>query len=102
VTEPVELIQLLLDEMISPAIAEALRAHGHKVVALVERGGMRAMPDEEVFAWAAAQRSWLLTENVKDPADQIASLAGKRIDRRPVVHEQPNLPALLAADRPAG
>jgi len=52
--------------MFSPAIAEALRAHGHKVVALVERGEMRAMPDEEVFAWAAAQRSWLLTENVKD------------------------------------
>jgi len=27
---------------------------------------MRAMPDEEVFAWAAAQRCWLLPENVKD------------------------------------
>ena len=65
-TEPVELVQLLLDEMFSPAVAEALRAHGHRVVALVERPEMRAMPDEEVFAWAAAQRCWLLTENVKD------------------------------------
>ena len=65
-TEPVELIQLLLDEMFSPMIADALRAEGHRVVALVERPEMRAMPDEEVFAWAAAQRCWLLTENVKD------------------------------------
>ncbi|MFI6073710.1 DUF5615 family PIN-like protein [Actinoplanes sp. NPDC051343] len=65
-TEPVELIRLLLDEMFSPTVAEALRAQGHLVVALVERPEMRAMPDEEVFAWAAAQRCWLLTENVKD------------------------------------
>jgi hypothetical protein len=66
VTEPVELIQLLLDEMFSPMIAEALRTQGHRVVALVERPEMRVMPDEEVFAWAAAQRCWLLTESVKD------------------------------------
>ena len=48
VTEPVELIQLLLDEMFAPKVAEALRAQGHKVVALVERPEMRTMPDEEV------------------------------------------------------
>jgi hypothetical protein len=66
VTEPVEQIQLLLDEMFSPVVAETLRVHGHRVVALVERPEMRAMPDEEVFAWAAARRCWLLTENVKD------------------------------------
>jgi len=66
VTEPVELIQLLLDEMFAPKVAAALRAQGHLVVALVERPEMRAMPDEEVFAWAAAQRCWLLTENVED------------------------------------
>jgi predicted nuclease of predicted toxin-antitoxin system len=66
VTEPVEPVQLLLDEMFSQKTAEALRAQGHGVVALVESPEMRAMPDEEVFAWAAAQRCWLLTENVKD------------------------------------
>ena len=64
--EPAEPIQLLLDEMFSPRIAEALRERGYKVVALVEGPEMRAMPDEEVFAWAATQRCWLLTENVKD------------------------------------
>jgi hypothetical protein len=66
VTEPAEPIQLLLDEMFAPRIAEALRERKHNVIALVERPDMRAMPDEEVFAWAAAQRCWLLTENVKD------------------------------------
>lgn len=65
-TEPAESIQLLLDEMFSPTIAEALRERSHKVIALVERPDMRALPDDEVFAWAAAQRCWLLTENVKD------------------------------------
>jgi hypothetical protein len=66
VTEPAEPIQLLLDEMFSPVVAEALRERGHRVVAVVERPELRAMPDAEVFAWAAAARCWLLTENVKD------------------------------------
>lgn len=66
VTEPAESIQLLLDEMFSPMVAEALRERGHKVVALVEKPEMRSMSDEEVFARAAARRCWLLTENVKD------------------------------------
>jgi hypothetical protein len=66
VTEPAEPIQLQLDEMFAPRIAEALRERKHNVIALVERPDMRAMPDEEVFAWAAVQRCWLLTENVKE------------------------------------
>jgi hypothetical protein len=66
VTDPQESIQLLLDEMFPPIVAEALRERGHRVAALVERPEMRAMSDEEVFTWAAAQRCWLLTENVKD------------------------------------
>jgi len=59
-------IQLLLDEMFSPAIAAALRDMGHDVIAIAEYGEMGAMTDEEVFAWAASQGRWLLTENVKD------------------------------------
>ncbi len=66
-TEPLpEPIQLLLDEMFSPKIAEELRGRGYRVVAVAERPEMRAMPDDEVYAWAAAKRCWLLTENVKD------------------------------------
>ncbi len=57
---------LALDEMYSPAIAQALRDLGFDVVAVAEQADLRAMTDAEVFAWAAAQRRWLLTENVKD------------------------------------
>ena len=65
-TGPAEPIDLLLDEMFAPRVAEALRERGHRVAALVESPEMRAMPDEEVFARAAAQRCWLLSENVRD------------------------------------
>ena len=58
--------RLALDEMYSPAIAQALRDLGYDVIAVAERADLRAMTDAEIFAWAAAQRRWLLTENVKD------------------------------------
>ena len=58
--------RLLLDEMFSPAIAAALRDLGQDVIAVAERQDMRAMSDQEVFAWAASQGRWLVTENVKD------------------------------------
>lgn len=58
--------RLVLDEMFSPAMAAALRELGDDVIAVAERGDLRAASDEEVFAWATAQGRWLLTENVKD------------------------------------
>jgi hypothetical protein len=58
--------RLLVDEMFSPAIAAALRELGHDVLAVAERGDLRAMTDEEIFAWAVGHKCWLLTENVKD------------------------------------
>lgn len=58
--------RLVLDEMFSPTIAGALRDLGHDVVAVAERGELRAANDEEVFAWAISQSRWLVTENVKD------------------------------------
>lgn len=58
---------LVLDEVFSPAIAAALRGRGHPDIhSVAERVDLRAMTEQEVFAWAAAQRAWLLTENVKD------------------------------------
>ena len=65
-TTPQGPVQLALDEMFSPKIAEALRARDHNVVAVAERIDLRAMTDDELYAWAVAQRCWLLTENVKD------------------------------------
>jgi NADPH-dependent ferric siderophore reductase len=57
---------LVLDEMFSPAVAGALRDLGHDVVAVAERADLRAMTDDDLFAWSDAQHAWLLTENVKD------------------------------------
>ena len=59
-------VPLALDEMFSPAIAAALRDLGHDVIAVAERSDLRAMADDAIFAWAAGQGRWLLTENVKD------------------------------------
>jgi hypothetical protein len=58
--------RLVMDEMFSPTIAALLRDQGDDVIAVAERGELRAMNDEEVFAWATSQGRWLLTENVKD------------------------------------
>ena len=59
-------VRLLLDEMFSPTIASELRALGHDVIAITDRPDLRSKSDEEIFAWASAEKRWLLTENVKD------------------------------------
>jgi predicted nuclease of predicted toxin-antitoxin system len=59
-------VRLLLDEMFSPAIAAELRQLGHDVIAVADRPDLRSKPDPEIFAWASAEKRWLLTENVKD------------------------------------
>jgi hypothetical protein len=73
------LVPLLLDEMFSPVIASALRELGHDVTAIAEQPALRAMTDEDVFAYLAAHKQWLLTENVKDfqPILQQALQAGR-------------------------
>jgi Domain of unknown function (DUF5615) len=58
--------RLLLDEMFSPRIAEALRKRGHDVLAVAERQELRMRTDPEIAAWAVTEERWLLTENVKD------------------------------------
>jgi hypothetical protein len=58
--------RLALDEMFWPTIAHALRERRHDVIAVAERADLRSLTDDEVFAWAAADGRWLLTENVKD------------------------------------
>ena len=65
-TRTPEPVELTLDEMFSPKVADALRERGRNVVAVAERVDLRAMTDDDLYAWAAAQRCWLLTENVKD------------------------------------
>jgi predicted nuclease of predicted toxin-antitoxin system len=59
-------VRLLLDEMFSPGIAADLSELGHDVIAVADRPDLCSKSDEEVFAWASAEKRWLLTENVKD------------------------------------
>jgi Domain of unknown function (DUF5615) len=35
-------------------------------MAVADRPDLRSKLDEEIFAWASAEKRWLLTENVKD------------------------------------
>jgi hypothetical protein len=58
--------RLVLDAMFSPQIATTLRARNHDVIAVAERDDLRSMTDDGLFAWAAAEARWLVTENIKD------------------------------------
>lgn len=60
-------MKLLLDEMYSPAVAEALRAADADARTVVELG-LAGSSDPEVFAAAVAQGRTVLTENVADYA----------------------------------
>jgi hypothetical protein len=70
---------LLLDEHYSESIAQALRATGHDVMAVVARPELRGAPDAEIFRWASAEGSRVVTENIRDyrPLLQRAIAAGE-------------------------
>jgi NADPH-dependent 2,4-dienoyl-CoA reductase/sulfur reductase-like enzyme len=64
--------RLLLDEMLTGAIAEQLRARGHDVTAVVEEPALTGLSDDEILAAAAADRRTPVTANITDfvPLDQ--------------------------------
>jgi predicted nucleic acid-binding protein len=70
---------LLLDEMFSDAIAEQLRTKGHDVISVVANPALVALPDEQIFAHAAADGRALVTANIKDfmPLDARYRAAGQ-------------------------
>lgn len=57
---------LLLDEMLSAAVAEQLRAKGHDVVAVAADPALIGLPDEQILAQATATGRALVTINIKD------------------------------------
>jgi predicted nuclease of predicted toxin-antitoxin system len=64
-------VKLLLDEHVSPAIAEQLQARGYDVLPVAERGAadaahLRRRPDEELLRLAYREGRALVTENVGD------------------------------------
>jgi hypothetical protein len=59
-------VKLLLDEMLSPAIADELRKRGHDVEAITGNPTHEAMSDAEVMDLARAQGRALVTNNLVD------------------------------------
>jgi hypothetical protein len=58
-------VRLLLDEHLSPAIAEQLRSRDHDVLSVAEVG-LRQQPDTEVMVWAVAEKRAVATANYQD------------------------------------
>lgn len=58
-------MKLLLDEHLSPTIAEELRRRGHDVVAVIEVG-LRQQPDVALLAWAVDESRAVVTANYAD------------------------------------
>ncbi len=64
---------LLLDEMFSPMLAEALRRAGYDVVAVAGHPVLAAASDPQGAAWAVEEGRRVVTENVRD----FVALAGR-------------------------
>lgn len=59
-------MRLLLDEMLSPAIARELRSRGHDVEAIQEHPEWCSHDDPQVLALARDERRALVTDNLVD------------------------------------
>ena len=59
-------VRLLLDEMLSPAIARELRERGHDVLAVADHPGWVALSDPEVMILARTERRAVVTNNLRD------------------------------------
>jgi hypothetical protein len=57
---------LLLDEMLSPTIAQKLRERGHDVYAISERPDLVGLPDEQVLGLGAVEARAVVTLNIAD------------------------------------
>ncbi len=67
-------MKLLLDEMLSPAIARVLRERGHDVVAVKERAEWVGMADDDLLAAARREGRAIATKNLRDFAPLHADL----------------------------
>ena len=59
-------MKLLLDEMLSPAIARELTARGYDVEAVAGHPSREALQDPEVLSLARTERRAIVTNNVRD------------------------------------
>jgi predicted nuclease of predicted toxin-antitoxin system len=59
-------VRLLLDEMLSPSIAEELRSRGHDVEAVAGHPRREGLPDPEIMSLARSEGRAIVTNNVRD------------------------------------
>ncbi len=59
-------MRLLLDELVPPAVARAVRERGHDVLAVAETSDLRSRADADVLRAAIAEDRAVVTENVRD------------------------------------
>jgi hypothetical protein len=59
-------VKLLLDEMLSPAIARELHSRSHDVEAVAGNPDREALSDPEVLALARAEHRAVVTNNLRD------------------------------------
>ncbi len=59
-------MRALLDEQLSPLIAQVLRRRGLDVEAVAERSDLREASDQEVFDVACGEQRAVVTNNIKD------------------------------------
>lgn len=59
-------VKVLLDEMLSPLIAQELRSRGHDVVAVAGDRDHEGMSDPDVMALTRAERGAVVTNNLRD------------------------------------
>ena len=70
-------MKALLDEQLSPRIAELLRNRGHDVRAVVDRRDLAGRSDRVILETASSEERAVITNNVKD----FRPLAAERLAR---------------------
>lgn len=70
---------LLLDEMLSPKIAEPLRAAGGDVTAISGAAQLKGMSDPDVLELSTSEKRVLVTANIRDfaPLDALWAAQGR-------------------------
>jgi hypothetical protein len=59
-------VKILLDEMLTPAIARELRARGHDAEAIAGHPDWEGLSDSQITAVARTERRAVVTSNVRD------------------------------------
>ena len=82
-------MKLLLDEMHSPSVAEALTTASWDVKAVAAMAELRGMPDGDLLAYATASGRALVTENIVDFALLTAQWAAENRPHAGLLYTNP-------------